>query len=93
MGEVRDSWLRTDAANNDGKIRFRPSDAGSVTKASETSWSLGAVVVHMFNRVYWYDARVAVGTRDTDRFGTITVEILSVLAPLMINNVIVNYAR
>lgn len=72
MGEVRDRWLRTNASSSNGQIRFRSSDSRSISKASGASWKSGAVVVHMFNRVDWFDARVRVGQRSSDRFGTIT---------------------
>jgi hypothetical protein len=62
MGQVLDTWLRTRTSNKAGSVCYKSSDADSVNKASNTSWS-ESVTVHMFPLVDWYDARVGVGSR------------------------------
>lgn len=66
MGSVRDIWIRTNKACKgrcQGKVYFAASDRASIDKASSASWNSGAVSVHMFNRVDWFDGRVRVGAR------------------------------
>ena len=74
MGETRDTWLRTRVLNTAGKVTYKSSDTSSISKASNASWNSGAVVVHIFPLVDWYDARVQVGARSSssNQFGTIT---------------------
>lgn len=74
MGEVRDNWLRTSTKTTNGSIKFKSVDINSIDQASDASWNSGAVVVHMFNRVDWYDARVRVGQRSSNAFETITTQ-------------------
>lgn len=74
MGEVRDTWLRTQQANNQGIVKYKSSNTASISKASNDSWNSGSVVVHLFPMVDWYDTRVQVGTRSSNgnQFATIT---------------------
>ena len=76
MGEVRDTWLRTQQANNQGIVKYKSSSASSISKASNGSWNSGSVVVHLFSLVDWYDARIQVGTRslNANQFKTITTQ-------------------
>lgn len=68
MGEVLDTWLRTLKKSNDGITYFNDSDRASVDKASNASWNSGSVTMHIFPRVDWFDARIPVGKRFSNRF-------------------------
>ena len=64
MGETRDNWLRTRISNNSGRVYYKSADASSINKASDDSWD-NAVSLHIFPLVDWYDARVAVGAKNS----------------------------
>jgi hypothetical protein len=73
MGGTRDTWLRTSRSNSNGRVFYKASDASSITKASDSSWT-NTVDLHIFPLVDWYDARVKVGSKNTGNgsFGTTT---------------------
>ena len=66
MGEVLDTWMRTKKGSNNGVTFYKDSDKRSIQLASDKSWNSGSVNMHIFPRVDWFDARVPVGTRNSN---------------------------
>ena len=64
IGKARNTWLRSNISNNSGRVYYKSTDVLSITKASDKSWNI-AVTLHIFPLVDWYDARVAVGAKNS----------------------------